>query len=191
MIWFISDTHFGHANIIKYCERPFKDVQDMDESMIKNWNSVVGADDVIYHLGDFCLGDDVAFKDYISRLNGQIKILNNPTHHDKRWIKHLPVVYSKTGSQVEYISPLFDISKKDYHIVLCHFPMYTWNKKHYLSYHLYGHVHKQNFEIPNSPLSLNVGVDMIDFYPIELETVKTIMRNRIMEYNLKPLRNFD
>ena len=54
--WLISDTHFDHANIIKYCNRPFKDVDEMNNTIWQNWNSVVDADDIVYHLGDFALG---------------------------------------------------------------------------------------------------------------------------------------
>ena len=55
-VFFTSDTHFNHTNIIRFCNRPFKDVIHMNETIIANWNSVVGPDDIIFHLGDFCLG---------------------------------------------------------------------------------------------------------------------------------------
>lgn len=52
-IWFTSDTHFGHNNIMKFCQRPWKTVEEMDNALIQNWNSVVGENDIVFHLGDF------------------------------------------------------------------------------------------------------------------------------------------
>ena len=55
-IFFTSDTHFGHTNIIKYCKRPFNSLEEHDETLIKNWNNKVGENDIIFHLGDFAFG---------------------------------------------------------------------------------------------------------------------------------------
>lgn len=61
-VWLTADTHFCHANILKFCQRPFKDVTEMDLQMITRWNAVVGPADVVYHLGDLALcGDDDTF----------------------------------------------------------------------------------------------------------------------------------
>ena len=60
-VFFTSDTHFGHAGIITFCHRPFQDVAQMNETMIANWNRVVGPEDIVFHLGDFCLGGEFAF----------------------------------------------------------------------------------------------------------------------------------
>lgn len=73
--WFTADLHLGHANIIKLCNRPFKDINHMNEVLIKNWNSRVAHEDVIFHLGDFCYKSGFDPKNYINRLNGQIIFL--------------------------------------------------------------------------------------------------------------------
>lgn len=69
-VFFTSDTHFNHTNIIKFCSRPFKDVSHMNETIISNWNRVVGPDDIVFHLGDFCLGGSAEWINVLNRLNG-------------------------------------------------------------------------------------------------------------------------
>jgi len=79
--FFTSDTHFGHARIIELCGRPFKDVSHMNETLIHNWNNVVGEDDTVYHLGDVALGAWVDWDKSLSRLNGhKILVVGN---HDR------------------------------------------------------------------------------------------------------------
>lgn len=70
-IWVISDTHFGHENIIKYCKRPFSDASDMDEYMVSQWNDNVKNGDIVYHLGDVCFGD----YSIIKRLKGRKRLI--------------------------------------------------------------------------------------------------------------------
>ena len=70
--FFTSDTHFYHSNIIRFCNRPFANVEQMNESMIRNWNSVVGQDDEVFHLEDFCLGGSAEWAKILDRLNGHI-----------------------------------------------------------------------------------------------------------------------
>lgn len=83
--WFTSDTHFGHANIIKYCDRPFASVDAMNKAIIKNWNSVVSPDDTVYHLGDVALGDINSSLACVGALNGyKILVLGN---HDRPFME--------------------------------------------------------------------------------------------------------
>ena len=75
-IFFTSDTHFGHANIIKYAHRPYTDVDEMNKALIDNWNSVVKPNDIVFHLGDFMFGNINRFWEYRSRLNGKIYLVH-------------------------------------------------------------------------------------------------------------------
>jgi len=84
-IFFTSDTHFGHENIIKYCKRPFANAAEMDKALIRNWNRVVGPHDLVYHLGDFAVGGGPAGP-YLDQLNGRIILIHG--NHDER-IDHL------------------------------------------------------------------------------------------------------
>lgn len=74
-VYFTSDTHFNHANIIGFCSRPFKNVNEMNETLIANWNRVVGVDDIVFHLGDFCLGGSAEWTNVLNRLNGKIYLI--------------------------------------------------------------------------------------------------------------------
>ena len=83
-IWFTADTHFSHANIIKYCARPFDNVEGMDRTLITNWNKVVEPKDIVYHLGDFCFRNP---ERYLNALNGYIYFIYG--NHDKKLRKLL------------------------------------------------------------------------------------------------------
>lgn len=85
MIYFIADTHFYHENIIKYCNRPFKNSKQMNEYIVNKWNSVVTKDDIVYHLGDVGFGSTDELKELVGRLNGT-KILIRGNHDYKRGI---------------------------------------------------------------------------------------------------------
>ena len=74
-IFFTSDTHFTHNNIIKFCNRPFKDVEEMNQTLVDNWNKVVGPTDIIYHLGDFCFAGSAEWHSIIGQLNGRIHLI--------------------------------------------------------------------------------------------------------------------
>lgn len=69
-IWFTSDLHFGHANILKFCNRPWETTDEMNADLIKNWNSVVKPDDLVFDLGDFAFASNSKWKDLLSQLNG-------------------------------------------------------------------------------------------------------------------------
>ena len=179
--FFTSDTHFGHARIIEYCNRPFSSVEEMDETIINRWNIVVDHDDTVIHLGDFTLGNLEVAKKYIGQLNGHIKILGYNWHHDARWLKDMKpssVICSASGHPIEILPPMVVIeyrkSKKHPHVlVLCHYPILVWDRKHYGAWHLYGHTHG-TCDLPG--YCFDIGVDSNHFYPISISGVERQMR---------------
>ena len=183
-----ADSHFAHANVIEYTGRPFASVNEMDEAMIAAWNSVVGPDDVVYHLGDFCLGGLIEARWRLSRLNGIIHILGYPWHHDKRWLPKpdspFPL-YSAIGFRVVIEPPMVVLELEQYQLngrpmplVLCHYPLApSWDRAHYGSWHAFGHCHGR---YNPSGLCLDVGVDnaykLLGAYrPFRLEEFAEIM----------------
>lgn len=170
-VWFTADHHFGHGNIIEYCNRPFETVEEMDIELIDNWNTVVKPGDTVYHLGDFCLGNEKMAYIYFSQLNGQIKVLYNPWHHDGRWIRGDLAPLSKDGIGASALAPLVSIKikqpkRESVYIMLCHYPLASWDRSHYGSLHLHGHCHGRLLDNPQ--FRVDVGVDMHRFYPISL-----------------------
>lgn len=168
--YFTSDTHFGHANIIKYCNRPFSNVREMDEILIKNWNEKVPYDAIVYHLGDFAFGrtyEDV--EKYRSRLNGKIHLIKG--NHDNGKLLMRNAFESVNWNSMQEIF----IGNKS--ITLNHYAMKVWNKSHRGAWHLYGHSHGTLPDDPNS-LSFDVGVDCHNYYPLSFLEVENIMNNK-------------
>lgn len=163
-IWVTSDTHFGHENIIKYTKRPFSTVEEMDETIIKNWNEVVKPRDIVWHLGDFSWRSAGYYR---RRLNGDINLILG--NHD---FKKLGIADRRLFQSV---NTLFEFKQGDISITLCHFAMRVWNKSHFNAWHLYGHSHGT---LPGQGKSIDVGVDTHGFYPYSFDEIKSIMNAR-------------
>lgn len=159
--FFTADTHFGHANAITLCNRPFATVEKMDAELIERWNSVVGPRDVVWHLGDFTLKGVTDVMNYLPQLNGRINLIWG--NHDR------PVVRTMIGWYSSQYGT--EINLDGWHITLCHYAMKVWNGSHRpseKSLMLYGHSHGQ---IPVADRTLDVGVDCWDFYPVTLQQI--------------------
>lgn len=175
-VFFSSDTHYGHAKIVKLAERPFADIEAMDEAMIAKWNSVVQPGDLVYHLGDFSFHKPARATSIASRLQGQ-KYLVWGNHDGKRYRKE-----SEFLAQWLWCKDLAEIDVQGQKIVLCHYAMKVWNKSHHGSWQLYGHSHGSLPDDPNA-LQLDVGVDCWDFTPVSFEQVAA----RMAKKNYKPV----
>ena len=168
MIWLTSDLHLNHAKIIKYCDRPFKDVNIMNETIIENWNYLVKEDDLIYILGDFCFGDA---RPLLDKLNG-IKVLIEGSHDSSAM---------SCRNKFKFTTPLLNIVIDKQPITLCHYAMRVWHRSHYNSYHSYGHSHGT---LPSIGKSMDVGVDTNNFKPYSWEDIKEIIKNKPDNPNL-------
>lgn len=166
--FFTSDTHFGHTNIIKYCNRPFTCADEMDEAMIKNWNSVVQPQDTIYHLGDFGFVHADKIAKVLKRLNGKkIFIMGN---HDKQMRD--PSIRGFFEEMTNYKEIYIRNKQK---VVLCHYPFASWNGSFHGSYHLHGHTHN-NYHSPMRVL--DVGVDCWNYTPVSYDEIEREMEKR-------------
>lgn len=152
-IFFTADTHFGHAAVLGFQDtpRPFASIEEHDKHLIRQWNSVVGRKDKVWHLGDFALGKPEAAARIFCRLNGDKHLVTG--NHDRQWVKDLG-----WGSVHEYHETAVDKQR----VVLSHYAMRTWNAKRYGAVQLYGHSHGQ---LPGNRQSLDVGVDVWDWTP--------------------------
>lgn len=165
MIYFTSDQHYFHYNIMKHCNRPFKDIEEMHAKLIYNYNSLVTDDDHVYMLGDFSFRQ----KD-INEINKLFDILNGKIHliagnHDMPWI-------SKLSHPKVTVEPLIHkISYNTYNIILCHYPIESWPGKYRDHYHFHGHSHGKASLMHNR---IDVGVDQHNYSPISLEEAITL-----------------
>lgn len=155
-IWFTSDTHYGHRNIIEFCDRPFTDLEDMHEKMIANYNKLVQPGDDVYILGDFAFYDSV---NIFRRLNGNKHLILG--NHDKpNMVRGVPWCWVKDVYMLK-VSPQIQIW-------LSHYAHRRWPKSHHGAYHLYGHSHNS---IEDYGRSTDVGVDAWDYKPVSLKTL--------------------
>jgi calcineurin-like phosphoesterase family protein len=170
--FFTSDTHFGHANIIRFCNRPFKNVEEMDEALIENWNQVVSEDDTVFHLGDFAFGGSSVWNSIIPRLNGHINLIIG--NHDRKNLRQGYMSY------FDMVVPQLQIEIEDNSIYLNHYPFLCYGGSYRGVWQLFGHVHSgpqaDGLDISRLrvllPTQYDVGVDNNNFTPISYREVK-------------------
>lgn len=174
-IWLTSDTHFNHGNIIEYEQRPFEDLEAMTKFIIARWNQLIKPGDTVFHLGDFALtyGTKHAklVDDILADLNGQKWLVTG--NHDRpevtgnrRWVSVKPYHEIKVDMGGEHKQ----------RIVLCHYPMRSWNQMQRGAWMLHGHCHGNLRDIGGK--IMDVGVDANDLMPVSLEEVFTFMAPR-------------
>lgn len=193
MIWFSSDLHLLHANIILYCDRnrwlcnndlnnngewinreiAEQRAIEMTDDLIDNWNSVIGKNDHVYYLGDFAFVKDIdSLNRLTERINGRIHLIRG--NHDHRIVRK--------SNRFEDVSDLKTVEINGKIVVLCHYALAVWDRKHYGSWCLCGHSHgTYKPALPGNienGLILDVGVDVWNYYPISFDKVYEVLKEK-------------
>lgn len=179
-IWFTSDNHIHHKNILKHCPerqnicsaKDENDVEAWDKWMIDKWNSTIGKKDIVYMLGDFIFGSQESARKALQNLHGKkFLILGN---HDKG-VDKLENYFEQITQQklVTFKKANFDFLDEDFQVFMCHYPMVTWASKHYGVINAHGHCHGRldDYNEASTDLRVDVGIDgkLANFNFITLE----------------------
>ena len=166
MVFFTSDLHLGHRNIIRLCNRPFSSIDEMDEYLVEKWNKKVTNADTVYILGDLMFRNEKPPEEYLRQLRGKKHLIIG--NHDREWIKKcdLSVWFESTNN-------LLYTTDGKHQLTLCHYPMMSW--PHMVRcYMAHGHIHANTDAeywplIQKNPLMLNAGVDINNFEPVTFD----------------------
>lgn len=162
--WFSSDYHLGHANIIKYCDRPFESLKEMEDTIVNNHNSRVKPDDTVFFLGDFCFtnskggkkgeGEQTKAKEYLKRLNGNFVMVKGNHDANNSQKSCIEGIVIKLGGEEMYLT---------------HKPT---NYTDRCRINIVGHVHEAwKKRVYEDTILINVGVDVWDFKPINIQEI--------------------
>src|SRR5437588_11989614 len=141
----------------------------MDQTILERLNASVKANDILYFLGDFCIGSKVRALEHRKQIRCR-KIFAVPGNHDKQ--------IRKLTEEFSWLSNLAEISIHGQPIVICHYALRVWNRSHHGAWHLYGHSHGNLSDTPTS-LSMDVGVDTHDFRPWHFDEISPLMAERV------------
>lgn len=179
--FFVADLHFGHANVIRYSERPYATIEKMDEALVRLWNSVVGKDDRVFMLGDFALANRTYIREVVPKLHGK-KILvrgnhdsyNSPFYVEAGFnaVSPLPLLYDQKAHGVEG------------QFLLSHQPVVSLPEG---LINIHGHIH--NNENPNyyAPNHICVSVEMTNYRPVSLRQVLTMLAQKRADYRARDI----
>ena len=187
-MFFTSDTHFLHENIIKYCKRPFKSIEENDAELIHRWNEKVPEDGIVFHLGDVAFGDPDKVDEILKQLNGKIYLVIG--NHDWRRI------VNQHKWRFELMTQQINMKIGKRHVILNHYPMLAyagaWRGVD-ASYQLFGHVHTSPYTDEGLDqqrmkylftTQYDVGVDNNNFTPVSWKEVDQIINNQMMSLGM-------
>lgn len=178
-IFFTSDMHFGHDGIIQFAGRPFENVTEMDDCLIRNWNKSVPDDGFVFILGDIGFAPAKRIKEIFKQLNGRKILIRG--NHDSNYSESLLNSLFEEIHDLLYIRIQDESTHRYTYIVLSHYPMLDWQSSFRGSWQLFGHLHTRNipefqtFQTHLFDKQYDVGVDNNQFGPISFSELKEIM----------------
>ena len=167
MIYFTSDLHFGHKNVLRMGNRPFADIEEMNAALITNWNRRVSDLDEVYILGDISLAKNwKVVYEFLRPLHGKKYLIKGNHEHylrDRKFLQHY----------FELITDYHELRYNEKHFILSHYPFWEWNGKYRGSIHLYGHVHAGDsfFLQEYFGKCYCVGVESNAYTPVSIEEI--------------------
>lgn len=186
-LFFTSDTHFFHEKIIGFANRPFASVEEMNETLIRNWNETVPEDGIVFHLGDFCFGGNAEWWSVIPRLNGKIILIMG--NHDMRNANQ------DFMSCFEHVTQQMTISVERQTIVMNHNPFLCFGGAYRGVWQLFGHVHSGPRSLGNGkddarlvhlfPTQYDVGVDNNEYRPVSYCRLREITKDQLQGFNMR------
>ena len=182
-VWFTSDLHFWHKNICKYCNRPFETMEEMNQALINNWNSVVKEDDTVFVLGDmgFCGYDKL--EPLMSQLNGKKYLIQGNHDSDKIVFRLYEANIIEGYYKMHEVTIIGDEECPEQQLTLCHFPMIDWPNKERGAWMVHGHQH----QLPETPscsvMHWDVGVDKNNLKPVSFEQLKINITTQFVTRN--------
>lgn len=181
-IFYISDTHFGHAHIIRYDNRPFMNATEMEEAIIERWNEVVSDKDTVYILGDFSWYKEEQTLGILNRLSGKKVLVKG--NHDR--------ISPKVAKKFVKVCDYLEIKDNGRKVVMSHYPMPFWNGQFRDSVHLYGHVHnshqwnvceslrrelRQLQDIPMRMYNVGCMMEWLNYTPCTLDEIEEYIKD--------------
>ena len=193
-IFFTADFHLNHFNILRLAKRPFKDLDEMHDTIKENWNNVVPENGITFNLGDLSWDNPKWTADYMSSLNGEkYFVIGN---HDKiACDKKVSSVFKSArdfnGNEVKILESIklvlrdFNGDGDDLNIIMYHYPTASWENMYRGSWMLHGHCHN-NFKM-NLGKCVDVGIDAQNYTPVSLRQLVEIMKSKPVKDNEKGL----
>ena len=174
MIYYTADLHFGHENVIRHCDRPYKTAEEMDQALVTAWNKRVHRNDIVYIVGDMFFRNRRPAEEYLETLKGFKHLIMG--NHDRNWMRKAPspLYWARYFESVSHMKVITDGNSL---VTLCHYPMMTWQGAFRNGLMVFGHIHNNTNAaywplIRNSPQLLNAGVDVNGFVPVTLAELK-------------------